>query len=276
MGGYRARDADRERYVDVIQTAYVDGQLGEADRELRVSRALVAETLDELDLLTRDLQNQPAPVVVQPPAPRVVVPEQVALPEPVPWPVPPRRRSETAFLGWVAAAIVVMAIAGLVMAPADEPESIYGGGTFSVDAGVPAADYELTDAGVRRFIRRYGAKFGTTEAYRVTFVSYRVVVHVPVEQARYEVWTWDGDWVREGRPLDVDGPTAMVDLGTLDVVRLFDNLRVARRELGVPDADVQRVEVLPESDGGGTVEIHVRNGRSDRAVLETTLQGDPA
>ena len=65
MGGFRASDADRERYVDVIETAYVDGQLGDQDRELRVSRALTAETLDELDLLTRDLQNQPAPVVAR-------------------------------------------------------------------------------------------------------------------------------------------------------------------------------------------------------------------
>ena len=72
MGGFRAKDADRERYVEVIETAYVDGQLGDQDRELRISRALTAETLDELDGLTRDLQNQPAPVVVRRPAPRVV------------------------------------------------------------------------------------------------------------------------------------------------------------------------------------------------------------
>ena len=59
MGGFRAKDADRDRYVDIIEAAYVDGQLGEQDRELRVSRALTAETLDELDSLTRDLQRPP-------------------------------------------------------------------------------------------------------------------------------------------------------------------------------------------------------------------------
>ena len=46
MGGFRAKDADRDRYVDVIESAYVDGQLGDQDRELRISRALTAETLD--------------------------------------------------------------------------------------------------------------------------------------------------------------------------------------------------------------------------------------
>lgn len=44
MSGFRARNADRDRYVDIIESAYVDGQLGDEDRELRVSRALTAET----------------------------------------------------------------------------------------------------------------------------------------------------------------------------------------------------------------------------------------
>ena len=68
MGGFRAKDADRDRYVDIIEAAYVDGQLGEQDRELRVSRALSAETLDELEALTRDLQP-PEGAVVRPPEP---------------------------------------------------------------------------------------------------------------------------------------------------------------------------------------------------------------
>ena len=56
MREFRARDADRDRFVELIEAAYVDGQIGAADRELRVGRALSAETLDELETLTRDLQ----------------------------------------------------------------------------------------------------------------------------------------------------------------------------------------------------------------------------
>ena len=42
MGDFRAKDADRDRFVELIEAAYVDGQLGDADRDLRVGRALSA------------------------------------------------------------------------------------------------------------------------------------------------------------------------------------------------------------------------------------------
>ena len=73
MREFRAKDADRDRFVELIEAAYVDGQLGPADRELRVGRALSAETLDELETLTRDLQLPPGTVVpatAPAPAPR--------------------------------------------------------------------------------------------------------------------------------------------------------------------------------------------------------------
>ena len=65
MRGFRAKDADRDRCVELIEAAYVDGQINDADRELRVGRALSAETLDELATLTRDLSEY-LPALVQP------------------------------------------------------------------------------------------------------------------------------------------------------------------------------------------------------------------
>src|SRR5687768_2659438 len=66
MRGFRAKDEDRDRFVELIEAAYVDGQIGAEDRELRVSRALSAATLDELEALTRDLQRPPGHDVVRP------------------------------------------------------------------------------------------------------------------------------------------------------------------------------------------------------------------
>lgn len=63
MGDFRARDADRDRFVELIEAAYVDGQLGDPDRELRVAQALNAASLDELQALTRDLQLPPGSAV---------------------------------------------------------------------------------------------------------------------------------------------------------------------------------------------------------------------
>ena len=109
----------------------------------------------------------------------------------------------------------------------------------------------------------------------MTFFDLRAEVHVPVRgpEPRFEVWSWDGSWRRDAAAQPVTGGTATVDLGTLDVTRLFDNAEIARRDLGVSEARVQRVEVRPTSDGVGSVTIHVRNGSSDRVTLETTPQG---
>ena len=40
MREFRAKDADRDRFVELIEAAYVDGQINDADRELRVGRAI--------------------------------------------------------------------------------------------------------------------------------------------------------------------------------------------------------------------------------------------
>lgn len=281
MGGFRASDADRERYVEVIETAYVDGQLGDQDRELRVSRALTAATLDELDLLTRDLQNQPAPVVVRrTPAPVVIQPAPAPPPAPVTWPVPPKSGVPAKVIGVVVAGIFGLSVLAIASSAQQEMEPLFPAEDYSQlewieDSSVPPAGYELAAADVRRFVRRYGAKFDTTEAYEVTFFDLRVEVHVPVRgsEARFEVWSWDGSWRRDAAAQPVTGTAATVDLDTLDVTQLFENAEAAQRDLGVSDARVQRVEVRPTSDGTGSVTIHVRNGSSDRASLETTPQG---
>ena len=285
MGGFRASDADRERYVDVIETAYVDGQLGDQDRELRVGRALTAETLDELDMLTRDLQNQPAPVVVRPtPTPVVVqsrpAPPPASPPAPVAWPVPPRSGVPGKLIGLVVAGIFGVSVLAMMSSAQQEMEPLfptedYSGMEWIEESSVPAAGYELAAADVGRFLRRYQGRFDTADAYGVTFFDIRVQVHVPVRGSapRFEVWSWDGAWRRDAAAQPVTGIAATVDLSTLEVTKLFDNAEVARRDLRVPDARVQRVEVRPTSDGAGSVTIHVRNGSSDKGLLETTLAG---
>ncbi|CAB4959136.1 unannotated protein [freshwater metagenome] len=59
MRGFGVKDGERERFVALIEAAYADGQIGDADRDLRLGRARGAETRDELVTLTRD--PRPAP-----------------------------------------------------------------------------------------------------------------------------------------------------------------------------------------------------------------------
>jgi len=281
VGGFRARDADRERYVEVIETAYVDGQLGDQDRELRISRALTAETLDELDGLTRDLQNQPAPVVVRPtPPPVVVQPPSAPLPKPLAWPVPPKRGAPPKLVGAVVAGVFALSMFAFVSSSQNAiddplyPSEDYSQLDWIDDTPVPDGGYELAAPDVRMFVRRYGARFSTTEAVAVTFFSYQARVQVPAGESRRggDLWTWDGTWRSTGGQGE-EPTTGVVDLSALDVQALFRNVDVATTGLGAADAEVQRIELRPSADRRGRVTIHVRDGSGGQALLATTLSG---
>ena len=277
MGGFRAKDADRERYVEVIETAYVDGQLGDQDRDLRVTRALTAETLDELDLLTRDLQNQPAPVVVhQAPAPKVVPPE------PVQWPVPKGDGLPRNFLGFAAAGIVGLMILAMASSAQKEMEPLYGEDDYSttipwdqLDDEVPDPGFRMKARDVRELVGSYEAEFGSLETYQVSFFPRRVVVHVPVDGARprFERWTWDGEWTKDADASPLAAPQATLDLGALDAERLVDNIETAKGSVRVERGRFDRA-VMTRHDADVVLEIVVRNQFNESGSLVTTPEGD--
>jgi hypothetical protein len=75
-GHLRASDADRERVIDILKTAFVQGRLTKDELGARTSLALTSRTYGELAAATADLPVRPraaqlAPVLVQP-APRRV------------------------------------------------------------------------------------------------------------------------------------------------------------------------------------------------------------
>lgn len=270
MGGFRAKDADRERYVDIIESAYVDGQLGEQDRELRVSRALTAQTLDELDALTRDLQNRSTTVVRPAPSRPGTRPGRV--------------------LGVIAAlgALVVLlgaGVVGLVVFSATDgsevgsPTVVISGEAVPVpsEAEVPEAQpsFAMTAPDVRRFVRAYEREFGTLDAYDVGFYPTRVGVQVPVRgsRPRFERWTWNGAWTQDTEAAAVRGPGEVIDLGALDVRRLFANIATARKTLRVERGRLTHVLVNDWSEVP-TVNIYIGNRFDESGYLKTTLSGE--
>ena len=65
----RARDADRDAAIEVVEAAWADGQIVEADRDKRVEELLRAQTMSEIRTYTQDLQPpQPDPSGVPRPA----------------------------------------------------------------------------------------------------------------------------------------------------------------------------------------------------------------
>jgi hypothetical protein len=275
MGGFRAKDADRERYVDVIETAYVDGQLGDQDRELRVSRALVAETLDELEALTRDLQNRPAPVVV-------------ATPAPAPAPARPSRPSVSAdasstnkVVGTVAALALGIVFLGAVSSMHSAQEDWAGGTDYAeevpwgqIDAEQAERGFSMTNRGVRDLVVAYEAEFGTLEAVEVVFRPRSVTVQVPLggPRSRVERWTWDGAWRKDSDATDVV-PRQRIDLGSIDVGALVDNVATARRALGVERGRFTHAVLAKPGEAPAELTIHVENEFHETGYLSTTPDG---
>lgn len=276
MRGFRARDADRDRYVDVIEAAYVDGQIGDADRELRVARALSAETLDELEALTRDLQNRPVPAA----------PVQAGA----------AGTSRTGRLGGILVALgLFVALVGAgVMAVAVLLASSVGTSQQGTSSTVVVPDgassspaeevraprtpsFAMTARDVRGFLRAYERRFGTTDAWDVSFYPQRVAVDVPVRgsRPRYETWSWDGTWQRTSPPRGASPfHTRLVDLDAIGPDRLMANIRTAERSLGVQRGSFTHAVLWDDPTHGPTLNIHVANDFDENGYLRTTLAGD--
>jgi hypothetical protein len=270
MGGLRAKDADRERYVSLIEAAYVDGQLGDEDRELRVSRALGAETLDELEALTRDLQRDPAPA---PAAPRVWRSRLIA-------------SAAALSIGGVFVTLAILTWphepdvdpAPAVVAEAPEPTS----SPTTEPEPEPVVEepevvpFEMTAAQVRKFLRRYEAKFGTLDTYDASFYPNDVYVEVPVRgsRPRYERWSWNGTWERTSKPSSASMSGPVLDLGTIGVDRLISNIAMAKRTLDVQRGSFGHASFKIWGNDPPAINIYIDNKFQEGGFLKTTPCGD--
>lgn len=273
MGDFRARDTDRERAVGVIEAAYADGRLGDADRDLRLSRARGAETLDELASLTRDLPMPASPPLT--PAARSSAPERPSA----------RRRalSGRALAGVVIAVVALLGVgisstllatfSGSVdqsgQAPAPAPIE-------SVDVRADGAGFEIAPGQVRKFIRLYERTFGTLDTFSVVLNPERAIVEVPVKgpRPRAERWLYDGAWRQLTEASALLSPAEVLDLGRLDVGRLFANITKAERTLDVENGTLTHVVVHHWRNEVPTVNIYVANMFRETAYLAATLPGD--
>lgn len=262
MRGFRAKDADRDRFVELIEAAYVDGQLGQADRDLRLDRARGAETRDELVTLTRDLR------------PVMGVPATTAR-VPVRAPVRRARHAGGVLVGLGLFLVVVgggvagvVALFALAVGPTSET---------TIQEEVTAAPattggFEVTPGQLRRLVGSYEEQFGTTLAREVLVEPDGVTVRVPVPGARprSEGWSYDGSWRQETAPARDAG--AMVDLGMLSANGLAANVEATRSLLGQRGRLVQAL--LADRGAGPRITIVVRAPSGATARLVTTPSGE--
>lgn len=276
MGDIRARDADRDRYVEVLEAAYVDGQLGAEDRELRVSRALQAETLAELDMITRDLQGRPAPPVP-------VAPTRVTA-APRPTPSSGARSMNKVGVGAVGSVLLGIAFFAATASSMQDQDDWAVGSTEvyeedlweQLEAAEHQPGFSMEARRVREFVTAYEAEFGTLEAFEVGFFPRRVGVQVPVsaERPRYERWTWDGQWTQHTDASAVIGPYGRVDLGEVDARRLVENIATARGALRVERGRFSHAVLTRSAGDPAELNIYITNTFHESGYLSTTPAGE--
>lgn len=134
----------------------------------------------------------------------------------------------------------------------------------------------MTAGDVRAFLRAYEDQFGTLETYGAGFYPDRVGVQVPVRgsRPRMERWSWTGEWRQDTEASRVTGPDGIVDLGTVDVRRMFANISLARTTLDVERGTLTHVLVNRWLDEAPSVNIYIGNRFDESGYLKTTPAGD--
>lgn len=252
----RARTADRERVVEALTTAYVEGQLDEAEREERVGRALTAERLEELRPLLTDLQLPQ----------HLRLPEPVGAPRPVPAlrarPSPTMRRPWESTPTWMKVLLGVLAV----------------GMTAGIVRGIVTEHADpapiLTPAGIERLTDEVDDTFGTTEVVEADLSDDRALVTLVTDDGVHsETFSWNGEEFflnyRGGLP---EGQ--LVDLAEVDPAGLVGQLESVRSDLGVEDASTVSVNVGDPPAGPPRLRFEVANEFRETASMETDLSGE--
>ena len=279
-----------------INRAHDEGRIGAADRDIRLGNAGSAQSMAELDLMSRDLDQLEAALPASPPASQVPgAPYDTFDPKSVKRSVDVTSSGSPGrligILGIVVALVLLVAAVvafvgyrlstssstGATEAPAasapGQPESPDDSGVANPDAG-----YALSASGIGEFLTTYRRKFHTSRIMDLTLYGDYAIVNVPVPgKARQSGWLFrkDSGWTSFGGVRATFPGSVAVDTNRLDVAALVRNIARARRTLNVesPAQAYVIIRFLPGVDEVPSVDIHVINRFQESGYLATTIDG---
>lgn len=260
--GKRARDKDRDAAIEVVEAAWADGQIVEADRDRRVQELLSAQTIAEIEMLIHDLQL-PAGIYPTPPqapaaggAPKAKVPTSLPL---------------VALL--VVVAVLGVAVAGVVAAVvavtgSPEPE------TVGASDPVPISTVDLfSPGGYGDLVADVASERGSTEVFEAVLYPGYAVLYLPADatSSRYELWYWDG------RLDDLDSRNTLtggerLDLADVDPAVVVRLIRKVKRLVDEPVSWYAIVRA-PDPANGAAITTYASNEYSESEYASATLEG---
>jgi len=273
---WRARDKDRDAAIEVVEAAWADGQIVQADRDHRVEALLRAETVSEIRMLVHDLQLSGAPVPVPVPVP----PNPYASPPDYAGPsqgVAGAARTAS-LIGIIVVLVTIAGVgAGLVAAISGITSSTDSDSGSSVGMPLPGADPRdgvnvLSEDGYRDLVRAVKKSTGSSDAFEGVLYPGYAVMTLPVDNMsqREDRWYWDG--VLE--PLDSKGTSSYerYDLSSVDARVMVRLVKRVRKLVDEPTSWYAIVRA-PSPDDGTTMWVYASNEFNETAYLSAKPDG---
>jgi hypothetical protein len=269
----KARDADRDAAIEVVEAAYADGQLSKPDSELRVERLLQARTMGEIQAITRDIRSPETLSSAAPSRPTDLLGSTRDVMPAAQMERRPEEGSRTAVGVIVAVLIfvvlVVVGVAGAVFVTGVSDSTLVTG-----EAQSEAVLGDLTSAsGYDHFVAALTDKTGSSVVFNATIYPGYAVVEVPVDDSSQRAfgWYYDGTWqewtgsgTAEEQRLDLADLDGDVVAGTLK--------KVARR---IDDPDATYVLVNPAGrEQGVCLSAYANNELDETAYVNATCDGE--
>lgn len=264
----RAKNSDRDATCRTLDNALAEGQLSGEEHRHRVTAAVTATTLGELEALVADLQ----------------------LPDQVP-PAPARRRRELIVTGaGIAAAVVVIAVTfgrgndsgGGAPAPTSSPapashvvlSSVAAPDTVAPTVLKPPRDLLTTD-GLAAVVDSIRSRFGDTTGYELAITTDRAFLARPdpADEHSKMVYPYRGGWDDPSRQPRSDTDDDPADLAAFDFAATAAAVAAAPATLNIAPADVAStyldVDYIAEQGGLELlVKITTRSGATGYLYLD--------
>jgi len=257
----RARDVDRANTSALLDAAFGDGQINEAEHRAMSDLAAEARTLADLEVLVGDLQRP----VDAPPDVR-----------------PPRDTAEHWFPAAVAVVAIVAAVGAFTLVDSDDAQATVTPVAQQVDFDsveplVVATPNPVTPEGMKLFLDRYRAKFGDLIVDDLTLYEgghASLERALPLEPNRMVSYDYRGGFTPSGTPTTRKVDTPVFDLSTLNLDTIGGTVVGAPVSLNVPDGEVSHISFEADDDGP-TVSIYVTNEFSESGHMELDPSGAP-
>jgi hypothetical protein len=268
----RARDRDRDAAIDLVEAAWAQGRIVEADRDKRVQELRRAQTLADIEMFVHDLRPAvPAPRATPGPAPAV------PYGPPVPaWSVPSSeeltRQNRPGRAALVVPLVVVLVVAVAVVGGIVATVGAIDEQVSSPSAQPQEARNVLTPGGYRDLVAAVRERTGSTTVFMAVLYPTYAVVEVPVDARtrREEYWYWNG---RELTRNDNRSTASFgrYDLSAIDADQL---VRLVRRVRPLVDDPTSWYAIVraPDSDGA-VMWAYASNEYSETAYLGAKPDG---